>query len=305
MGKLFRDWENTLIKILYKTNFLYSDKLFIKLRWRIRMKRRLDLKNPQTFCEKIQWLKLYDRKPEYTIMVDKYAVKDYVALKIGKEHIIPTIAVWNCPENIDWDFLPESFVLKTTHGGGSGGVIICKDKSKLDKDAAIKQLNISYKSCIYKTHREWPYKNVPKRIIAELLMEENSEKGTGELSDYKFFCFNGEPQYCQVIRNRKVKETIDFYNMKWEHMPFVGLNPKVQNGTLPVKKPKKLDCMIEICRKLGKGIPFTRIDLYVINENIYFGEITFYPATGMGRFSPEEWDLILGKELVLPINKIC
>lgn len=267
------------------------------------MKRKLDLKHPQTFCEKIQWLKLYDRKPEYTTMVDKYAVKEYVADIIGKEYIIPTIAVWNHTEEIDWDSLPNSFVLKTTHGGGSGGVIICKDKSKLDKVATIKQLNISYNSCIYKTHREWPYKNVPKRIIAEVLMEDNSEEGTGELSDYKFFCFNGEPKYCQVIRDRKIQETIDFYDMQWNHMPFVGLNPKVKNGATPVKKPQKLDEMMDVCRMLGKNIPFTRIDLYIINDNIYFGEITFYPATGMGRFSPEEWDYILGKELVLPINK--
>lgn len=299
--KISREWENTQIKILQKLHFLFSDKQYIKLRWRIRMKHRLNLENPKTFCEKIQWLKLYYRKSEFTEMVDKYAVKEYVAKKIGKEYIIPTIALWKRPEDIDWNTLPESFVLKTTHGGGNGGVVICKDKSKLDKEAAIKKLKISYRSDIYETHREWPYKNVPKQVLAEVLMEDNNFMNKNQdLSDYKFFCFNGEPRYCQVIRDRSTKETIDFYDMQWDHMPFVGLNPKVPNGTTQVPKPAKLNKMIDICRKLSENIPFVRIDLYLINDKIYFGEITFYPATGIGRFKPQEWDLNLGELLILP-----
>lgn len=301
MEKILRDFEDTLIKILHKLYFLFSDKQYIKLRWRIRMKHRLNLENPKTFCEKIQWLKLYHRKPEYTEMVDKYAVKEYVAKKIGEEFIIPTIALWKRPEDIDWNTLPDSFVLKTTHGGGSGGVVICKNKAKLNKEAAIKKLKKSYRSDIYKTHREWPYKNVPKQVIAEVLMEDNNSiNKSQDLSDYKFFCFNGEPWYCQVIRDRSTKETIDFYDMQWKHMPFVGLNPRVPNGTTSVPKPSKLDKMIDICRKLSDNIPFVRIDLYLINDKIYFGEITFYPATGIGRFKPQEWDFDLGKLLILP-----
>ena len=277
------------------------DATYLKLLYRFRMGHRLDLKNPQTFTEKLQWLKLYNRKPEYTTMVDKYAVKQYVANIIGEEHIIPTLGVWDSPEDIDWGSLPNQFVLKTTHGGGGGGVVICKDKTTFDKTTAIAKLKESMASDIYSGLREWPYKNVPKRIIAEKFMAPEKSPAPKDLPDYKFFCFNGEPKYCQVIRDRHTKETIDFYDMDWNHMPFVGLNPVARNGLTPVARPGNLDEMKEICRKLADSKSFVRVDLYVIDDKTYFGELTLYPASGMGVFTPSEWNDKLGDWLTLPI----
>lgn len=278
------------------------DAAYLKLLYRFKMRRRLDLKNPKTFTEKLQWLKLYNRKSEYTTKVDKYAVKEYVANIIGEEYIIPTLGVWNKVEDIDWESLPQQFVLKTTHGGGGGGVVICKDKATFDKEKAIAKLNQSLKSDIYRTLREWPYKNVPKRIIAEKFMAPEKSLGSKDLPDYKFFCFNGEPKYCQVIRDRHTKETIDFYDIDWNHQEFVGLNPVAHsgltpiahNGLTPVVRPDNLDEMKDICRKLSKSEPFVRVDLYVIDGKNYFGELTFYPASGMGVFTPREWNAKLG-----------
>lgn len=285
--------------LLNKTARFWSDRLFLKLKFRLVMGQKLDLKNPKTFTEKLQWLKLYNRKPEYTTMVDKYAVKAYVENKIGGEYIIPTLGVWNRVEDINWDALPNQFVLKTTHGGGSGGVVICKDKKVINRQEACQQLQRSLNSDIYLNYREWPYKDVPKRIIAEKYMAD-SQKVDGDLTDYKFYCFNGEPIYCQIIRDRRTKETIDFYDMEWNHMPFVGLNPVVSNGLTPVAKPKNLDVMTGICHRLSENIPFARIDLYAIENEVYFGEITFFPASGIGTFSPIEWNYNLGTLIKLP-----
>ncbi len=284
------------------SNFLrwLPDAPYLKLLYRFKMGHRLNLKNPQTFTEKLQWLKLYNRKPEYTKMVDKYAVKEYVANLIGGKYIIPTLGVWDKPEDIDWDSLPNQFVLKTTHGGGGGGVVICKDKSKFDKASAIAKLKESMASDIYSGLREWPYKNVPKRIIAEKFMAPEKSPAPKDLPDYKFFCFNGEPKYCQVIRDRHTKETIDFYDMDWNHMPFVGLNPVARNGLTPIVRPGNLDEMKGICRKLADSKTFVRVDLYVIDDKSYFGELTLYPASGMGVFTPEEWNDKLGDLLTLP-----
>lgn len=290
--------------ILMNLNFLFPDKLYLTLLFRLKMGYWIDWKNPKTFSEKLQWLKLYDRKPEYTTMVDKYAVKEYVAKIIGEEYIIPTLGVWDKPEDIDWDSLPQTFVLKTTHGGGGSGVIICKDKATFNKADAIAKLKNSLNECIYKSLREWPYKNVKKKIIAEVFLEDSvTIKINTDLPDYKFYCFNGEPAYCQVIRDRRSKETIDFYDMEWNHMPFVGLTPIASNGLTPVARPAYLFKMLEISRGLSKEISFSRIDFYVIDNKIYFGEITFFPYSGIGEFSPKEWNKRLGSMLKLPFEK--
>lgn len=278
--------------------FWLPDEQYLKLRFRIKMGYWPNLKEPKTFVEKINWLKLHDRNPEYTKMVDKYQVKEYVAQKIGQEYIIPTLGVWKRPEDINFNVLPNQFVLKTTHGGGSGGVVVCKDKKTFDKKIAINKLRDSLASDIYRNLREWPYKNVKKQIIAEKYMipSDKADDPTYDLTDYKFFCFNGEPKYCQVIRDRHICESIDFFDMDWNHLEFVGLlNSKQPCYTKPITKPVCLEKMKEICKKLSIGIHFLRVDLYAIDGKVYFGELTFYPASGIGMFQPEDWNEKFGK----------
>lgn len=278
--------------------FWLPDEQYLKLRFRFKMGYWPNLKEPKTFVEKINWLKLHDRNPEYTKMVDKYQVKQYVAQKIGQEYIIPTLGVWERPEDINFNVLPNQFVLKTTHGGGSGGVVVCKDKKTFDKKKAFDKLRDSLASDIYRNLREWPYKNVKKQIIAEKYMMPSDKvyDPTYDLTDYKFFCFNGEPKYCQVIRDRHTRESIDFFDMGWNHLEFVGLlSSKQPCYTNPITKPVCFEQMKEICKKLSTGIHFLRVDLYAIDGKVYFGELTFYPASGIGMFQPEDWNEKFGK----------
>ena len=301
----FKEPKKFFIAVLTHLGTWLPDVIYLKILYRLKMGYDLDFKTPRTFTEKLQWLKVYDYKSEYTKMVDKLAAKDYVASRIGEEYIIPTLGVWDRVEDIDWDSLPDQFVLKTTHGGGGCGVVVCSDKTHFDKVKAIKKLQISMHSNAGKTYREKPYLNVPRKIIAEKFMAERKAIENAKISDlpdYKFFCFNGEPHYCQVIRDRHTKETIDFYDMEWNHMPFVGLNPVAKNGVEPVAKPVHLEHMKDICRKLSKDIKFSRIDLYVIDNKEYFGEITFYPAAGYGEFTPTDWNERLGDLINLDGN---
>ena len=286
------------IKLVYKLRYLLPDKLYLKILFRLKMGYKLNLKNPQTFSEKIQWLKLYDRKPEYTAMVDKFEAKNYVANIIGKEYIIPTLGVWEKPEDIKWDILPQKFVLKTTHGGGSNGVIICENKNAFNKAKAIEELKKSLKQNIYINFREWPYKNIQKRINAEEYIENLNENGNADLADYKFFCFNGKPHFCQVISGRKSKMVIDFFDMDWNHQPFHEPKEFPFADILP-KRPTTLNKMVELATKLSKGHAFLRVDFYEINQKIKFGELTFFPTSGMGGFSPSKWDKDLGKLIKL------
>lgn len=284
------------------SKFISNDKLYLQMRYYLEFGKTLNLKNPKTFNEKLQWLKLYNRKPEYTQMVDKYAVKEYVARRIGKKYIIPTIGVWNTPEEIDFDVLPNQFVLKTTHGGGGGGVVICKDKTTFNKDAAITKINRAMKADIYTSSREWPYKHVPRKVIAEQYLEDESGL---ELKDYKFFCFNGTPRLCQVISDRRTQEKIDFYDMEWKLIKgLVGLNPVVHNSTYNHPSPQTFETMKQVAASLSKDIPFSRIDLYDISGRCYFGEITFFPAAGFGQFSPDDWNEKIGALLKLPDKSI-
>ncbi len=278
------------------------DKQYLQILYYLKMGKRLNLKNPQTFSEKLQWLKLYDRKPEYIMMGDQLAAKDYVAGIIGKEYVIPTLGVWDKPEDIDFDSLPNKFVLKTTHGGGGGSIVICKDKVSFDKRGAIRKLKTSMKQNIYRTLREWPYKYVHPRIIVEPLIENHENIGK-DLIDYKLFCFGGVPKYCQVIKDRNTCETIDFFDLKWNHQPFFGLNtigePVFVPSNIVPEKPFHLDEMITIASKLSKDTFFSRIDLYDIPAGPLFGEITFYPASGIGVFTPYEYNYILGEMIHL------
>ena len=275
------------------------DRIYLQLRYRLEMGEQLDLKHPRTFREKLQWLKLYNRRPEYTMMVDKVKVKDYVANAVGSEYVIPLLGIWEKPEDIDWNRLPDRFVLKTNHSGGNTGVVICKDKRTFDRTEAICRLNESLRSDdVYCDLREWPYKNVPRRILAEEYI--TPPTGIKDLPDYKWYCFGGKPLYCQVIQERTTHETIDFFDTNWNHQIFVGLNPKAGNRSVPPSRPVNLESQLHIARQLSKGIPFTRIDLYETNRGVFFGEITFYPNSGFGRFTPSEWDYKLGELIQLP-----
>ena len=273
------------------------DKLYLSLKYYKVFGKFPNWKNPKTFSEKLQWLKLYDRRPEYTTMVDKFAVKKYVADIIGEEYIIPTLGVWEKPEEIEWERLPNQFVLKTTHGGGGDGVVICKDKKSFDMQNAICRLKENLKTDLYIVWREWPYKNVPKRIIAEVLI--NSNSNNDELIDYKFFCFHGEPECCQVISGRHSKMCIDFFDKDWNHLPFH--EPKIYPyADRKPEKPRHFEQMWKAAAKLSEGKAFSRIDFYSVYDKVFFSEITFFPTSGMGGFEPEEWDDIFGKKLSLP-----
>ncbi len=280
--------------ILRKYGGWIPDKQYIQMLYYLKMGNRLNLDNPQTFSEKIQWLKLYNRRPEYTMMVDKWAVKDYVAGVIGPEYVIPTLGVWNKPEDIDFDSLPNEFVLKTTHGGGSGGVFICTDKSKLDARLVVEKMKKAMKGDVYRCYREWPYKNVKRRIIAEQYIEIKND----DLKDFKFFCFNGEPKYCQVIGGRKTNMVIDFFDTDWNHQPFHEPKHYPFSAQI-VNRPHSFQLMLELSRKLSADIPFLRVDFYEIGNHPLFGELTFFPTSGLGGFEPDKWDKVFGENIIL------
>lgn len=271
-----------------------SDEKYLKLRYKCIMGKELNLENPITYNEKLQWLKLYDRKPEYTKMVDKYEAKKYVSDIIGDEYIIPTLGVWEKAEDIDFDALPNEFVLKCTHD--SGGMVICNDKSQLDIQSAKATLNHFLNRNFYNLHREWPYKNVKPRIIAEKYMVDESGY---ELKDYKFFCFDGRvnAMFIATDRNEKTETCFDFFDRDFNHMPVINGHP---NTKKELKKPQGFEKMIELAERLSIGIPQVRIDFYDINGKVYFGEMTFFHWSGLKKFEPEEYDKIFGDWITLP-----
>ena len=272
---------------------LLPDDVYLKWIFPARVGYPLDLKNPKTFNEKLQWLKLYDRRPIYTTMVDKYAVKKYVADIIGEEYIIPTLGVWDRPEDIEWDKLPNQFVLKCTHD--SGGLVICHKKSDLDIESATRKLKNSLNTNFFLAAREWPYKDVPARIIAEQYMVDESGY---ELKDYKFFCFDGKPQYVQVDFDRFMEHKRNIYDMQWA---FINLQIEYPNDpNRIIEKPLNFEKMKEIASVLSEGVPHVRVDLYNVNGHIYFGELTFFHGSGFEHFVPREWDKNLGALINLP-----
>lgn len=283
----------TLTKLLrgiwHRVGLIFGDEIYVRVEYFIVFGKRLRLKNPQTYSEKLQWLKLHEGDPIYTRMVDKAEAKKYVTEIIGEEYIIPTYGVWNHFDEIDFDKLPDQFVLKTTHD--SGGVIICKDKKTLDKNAAKVKLEKSLKNDYYYTSKEWPYKNVVPRIIAEKYMEDES----GELCDYKLFCFDGKMKALFIATDRFTsgEETkFDFFDENFNHLPFTNGHP---NATKPIKKPESFQQMKDLAEKLSQKIPHVRVDFYCTNGKIYFGELTFFHWGGLKRFEPEEWDFKFGE----------
>ena len=282
-------YKNFMAQLIMKMKFL-DDKTYIKLQYLNEMNRLPNLKNPKRFSEKMNWVKLYGRKKEYNMMVDKYEVRKYVAEKIGEEYLIPLLGVWDSWDEIDFDALPDEFVIKCTHDSGS--VIVCKDKSTFDFEKAKEKINRKLNQSLYDFAREWPYKDLKPRIIAEKFMKEADGSG---LKDYKFFCFNGEPTYLYISENLHdhAIATIDFYDIELNNTPFKRTDFKTSNKK--IVPPPNYDKMVEFARIFSKDIPHLRVDFYDINGEIYFGELTFFTSAGYLKLDPEEWDLKLGE----------
>lgn len=277
------------MNIIYRVPWLshmIPDDMYIKIIYFFCFWKKLDLKNPKTYSEKLQWLKLYDRRDIYTTMVDKFAVKEYVAKRIGEEYIIPTLGVWDSFDEIDFDKLPQRFVLKCSHD--SGGLVICKDKSKLDICAAREKIEKCLKKDYYYLGREWPYKNVKPRIIAEKFMSDSN----GQLNDYKFFCFNGTPKMLFIASDRGVDTRFDFYDEDFNHLPFMQGHP---NSEKTLSCPNGFKEMKQLATQLSEGFPQIRVDFYNIDGKIYFGELTLFHFSGFVPFEPPEWDEKIGR----------
>ena len=273
------------------------DTLYLKLAYWYYFRKRLNLSHPETYNEKLQWLKLHDRNPEYVLMVDKYEAKKIIANKVGEQYIIPTLGVWNSWDEIPFGDLPDQFVLKPTHD--SNGVVIVRNKENFDKQSAKNKIEASLRHNFYLSGREWPYKDVPPRIIAEQYMEDTK---TGELRDYKFFVFNGVSKIMFVASDRQTEgeETkFDFFDMEYNWLPIVNGHP---NSKTPPEKPVNFELMKQLSEVLGKGYPHLRVDFYEVNGRVYVGELTLFHWSGLVPFKPEEWDYKMGSWLKLPID---
>lgn len=269
-----------------------SDEYYLKILYEISLNEKLDLKQPKLFNEKLQWLKLNDRSPRYKMMVDKEYAKQYVAEIIGKEHIIQTYGVWNCFDEINFDILPNQFVLKCTHDSAS--VIICENKEVFDKNIAKQKIEKCLKKNHYYAGREWAYKDIQPRIIAEEYLK---DKKCEDLIDYKFFTFNGEPKIVHIVSNRQnIKEETygDFFDMKYKHLEVTMGHP---NAPVQPDKPKYFEKMIEFSKLLSQDTIHLRVDFYEANEKLYFGELTFYENAGFIDIVPKKWNEILGSWL--------
>lgn len=274
---------------------LMSDRFFIKVLWKESMGYKIDLNNPRTFNEKLQWLKLNARNPLYSTLVDKYTAKQWVADKIGQQYVIPNLAVYDSVDQIDLDKLPDRFVLKCNHDCGS--IVICKDKSSFDLEAAKKKLDAAMKRNYYWDSREWPYKNVKPRIIAEPYLEDSS----GELRDYKVYAFNGECDYLMLCFDRSKGETkFIYFDRNWVIQKELSNHGLKYGDTIEVERPYNLDLIFEFAEKLSSGFPFVRVDFYETNRQLLFGEMTFYPSAGFDGRRTKALEDYLNKRLILP-----
>ena len=299
--------ENKVLTVIKKPRFaltfllnrfsriIKSDELYYKLQYYSFTGKWLNISSPRTYVEKMQWLKVHDRKPIFTTLVDKRAVKDYVAKKIGAQYIVPLLGVWDSPEQIDYNSLPNQFVLKATHGGGARDVVICKDKSSFDKEAACVQLKKSLSSDYWRM-REWQYKDVPRKIIAEAYLEDAS----GSLNDYKVMCFQGVPKLIQVHRSRFTHQTQDIFDTDWNKQPIGQREYPCTEDT--IEKPSVLEEMLECSKILSENLIQSRIDWYIVNGKLYFGEITLTDSAGYADFEPKEWDQKIADWIKLPIQ---
>lgn len=301
MSKIWKFLFNPRVRFDYLSRLGFLDRMsdieYIKKKYYLSFNKQLDLDNPQTFNEKLQWLKLNDRKNIYTVMVDKYNVKEYVSGIIGKQYVIPTIGVFDSFNDIDLNKLPDQFVIKCTHD--SGGLVVVDDKENLDFDLVRKKISSCLRTNYYYCGREWPYKNVKPRIIVEKYL---IDKKVAELRDYKFFCFDGKVRFFKVDYNRFTDHQANYYDRNCSLLKF-GEEVCPPDFKKKIIMPSSLKKMMKLAEKLSKDIPFVRVDFYDVNGDIYFGEMTFYPASGFGKFIPEEWDIIIGEMLELPIGK--
>lgn len=287
--------KEILRSLLCKYGAFIPDRLYLKMVYFTCFGKKLDLKNPKTYNEKLQWLKLNDRLSLHTTLVDKIEVKKWVEERIGKKYIIPTLGIWDNPSEINFEELPERFVLKTNHN--SGGLYICKDKKTLEQNWAnvSQKINKSLHTDYYKLCREWPYKNVKRKVFAEKLLETDKE----DIPDYKFFCFDGVPKFLFVATERqKEGEEVkfDFFDLSFSHLP---IKHGHENASVPPSKPENFDEMLHIVSRLSKEFKHVRVDLYNLDGKIYFGELTFFHHGGFVQFAPEEWDAKFGEYINL------
>lgn len=268
------------------------DRQYIGLYWRKKFHRPINLDNPEGFNEKLQWMKLYHRSPAYPSLVDKASAKEYAAGKIGEEFIIPTYGVWDRWEDIEWDRLPESFVMKPTHWGGGHNLVICPDKAALNRDKARRTICYTFDKNLYKAYREWPFKEIKPRIIAEKFIGDNP-------TDYKFFCFGGKAKYIMLCVDRFKGKKFYFFDRNWNFLRFDKFSLTLP-ADFTVPKPDRLEEMWDMADRLSSGLPFVRVDLYNTEGRLYFGEFTFFPCSGFDTTLLEEAETTLGNELILP-----
>ena len=287
-----------LLRLAERRLLPMSDKAYLKMRYKEIFNRKLDLKDPKTFNEKMQWMKLYDRKDLYITLVDKYEAKSFVADTIGEDYIIPTLGVYDSFDDVNFDKLPDQFALKCTHNSGNG-MLICRDKSKIDFAKERKRIKKALKENFFYMSREWPYKKVKPRIIIEKYMGD-------DLVDYRFYCFNGEVGYIyqylsesQEDYSKPEPRACNIYDRNWVLQPF---HQASKPSTEKYARPKLLSKMIKLAEKLARNLDFVRVDLYVIDGKIYFGEMTLLPGGGFSQFHPEKYDLEMGKKLKLPLQ---
>ncbi len=292
MAQVLESVDKADAKTKARYHALYDDKEYLAPRFKARTGYALDFERPRTFNAKLQWLKLHDHNPSYTVMVDKLAAKQYVADKIGEEYVIPLLGAWDWFDDIDFSRLPERFVLKCTHDSGS--TVLIDDKGKLDYGRAKRKLDAALGINYFWMGREWPYKNAQKKIIAEPYMEEPEN-----MTDYKFLCFNGKPKMIFTCTERFEPGglKVTFFDLNWEKQNFERHYPASMKK---IDKPENLELMIKLAEELSGGIPFVRVDFYEIQGQVYFGEMTFFPGGGMEEFNPEEWDETLGEWIELP-----
>lgn len=287
-----------IVRLINRRAHFLNDQQYLSLKFRAAMGYWINWNKPETYNEKLQWLKVFYHNPLWTKLVDKYEVKEYISSIIGDKYIIPTLGVWDSFDEIDFDSLPDQFVLKCTHD--SGGLAICKNKKTFDFANASKKIEKSLKTNYYWRGREWPYKNVKPRIIAEKYMKDSA---SGELRDYKFFCFDGDVKALFIASDRNVmgKEVkFDFYDENFNHLDIVQRHPM---SSKIIEKPVTFEEMKTLASKLSQGLPEARCDFYEVDGKVYFGEITFFHHGGLAAFHPKEWDYRLGEWIKLP-NKM-